>query len=125
MQRTLFALIIFLAVVIGVIWLQIFLSKKDNKWLGLILPIVAFLFGLLYPLNMVAPSDGVTVGFIMQMLLVWLLGNIPTIVLLLIYISCRQKKNRNKQLDKMNIQDLDKRFDFKSSCYYGNCFFIT
>ena len=43
MQRTLFALIIFLAVVIGVIWLQIFLSKKDNKWLGLILPIVAFL----------------------------------------------------------------------------------
>lgn len=70
MQRTLFALIIFLAVVIGVIWLQIFLSKKDNKWLGLILPIVAFLFGLLYPLNMVAPSDGVTVGFIMQMLLV-------------------------------------------------------
>ena len=40
MQRTLFALIIFLAVVIGVIWLQIFLSKKDNKWLGLILPIV-------------------------------------------------------------------------------------
>ena len=107
MQRTLFALIIFLAVVIGVIWLQIFLSKKDNKWLGLILPIVAFLFGLLYPLNMVAPSDGVTVGFIMQMLLVWLLGNIPTIVLLLIYITCRQKKNRNKQLDKMNIQDLD------------------
>ena len=107
MQRTLFALIIFLAVVIGVIWLQIFLSKKDNKWLGLILPIVAFLFGLLYPLNMVAPSDGVTVGFIMQMLLVWLLGNIPTIVFLLIYISCRQKKNRNKQLDKMNIQDLD------------------
>ena len=107
MQRTIFALIIFLAVVIGVIWLQIFLSKKDNKWLGLILPIVAFLVGLLYPLNMVAPSDGVTVGFIMQMLLVWLLGNIPTIVFLLIYISCRQKKNRNKQLDKMNIQDLD------------------
>ena len=60
-----------------------------------ILPIIAFLFGLLYPLNMVAPSDGVTVGFIMQMLLVWLLGNIPTIVFLLIYISCRQKKNHD------------------------------
>lgn len=104
----LLALIIFLALVIGFIWLQVFLSKKDNKWLGLILPIITFLFGLLYPLiNMVAPSDGVTVGFVMQMLLVWLLGNIPTIVLLLIYFSCRQKKHRNKQLDKMNIQDLD------------------
>lgn len=108
MQRILLALIIFLALVIGFIWLQVFLSKKDNKWLGLILPIITFLFGLLYPLiNMVAPSDGVTVGFVMQMLLVWLLGNIPTIVLLLIYFSCRQKKHRNKQLDKMNIQDLD------------------
>lgn len=29
-----------------------------------------------------------------------ILGSIPTIVLLLIYIRCRQKKNRNKQLEK-------------------------
>ncbi len=90
-----------------VILLQIYLSKRESKWPGLVLPIMAFLFGLLYPLNMVAPSEGVTVGFVFQMLLVWLLGNIPTIILLAIYFGCRGKQQRNKQIDKMNIQDLD------------------
>lgn len=50
---------------------------------------------------------GVNVGFIFQMILVWLLGNIPTFVLLAIYFACRGKQHRNKQLDKMNIQDLN------------------
>lgn len=91
----------------GIIILQVFLSKRESKWPGLVLPVLAFLFGLLYPLNMVAPSEGVTVGFIFQMILVWLLGNIPTIVFLAIYFGCRGKQRRNRQLDKMNIQDLN------------------
>lgn len=91
----------------GVIVLQIFLSKRESKWPGLVLPIIAFIFGLLYPLNMAAPAGGVTAGFIFQMILVWLLGNIPTIIILAIYFGCRGKQRRNKQLDKMNIQDLD------------------
>ena len=99
-------LIITLVFFAGIIWLQIFLSKKENKWQGLMLPIISFLFGLIYPLNMVAPSDGITAGFIVQMILVWLLGNIPTIIFLTIYFGCREKQHKNKQLDKMNIQDL-------------------
>lgn len=106
MQRTLIAILIFLVLVVGTILLQIFLSKRESKWPGLVLPIIAFLFGLLYPLNMIAPSEGVTVGFVFQMILVWLLGNIPTIIFLAIYFGCRGKQRRNKQLDKMNIQDL-------------------
>lgn len=102
--NTLIFLILFLG---GIVLLQIFLSKRESKLPGLVLPIMAFLFGLLFPLNMVAPSDGVTVGFVFQMLLVWLLGNIPTIVLLAIYFGCRSKQRRNSQIDKMNIQDLD------------------
>ncbi len=69
------------------------------------LPIMAFLFGLLFPLNM-ASFDGLSVGFVLQMLLVWLLGNIPTIIFLAIYFGCRNKQGRNRQIDKMNIQDL-------------------
>ena len=107
MKRAAVVLIFTLALLVGVILLQIYLSKKESKWPGLVLPIITFLFGLLYPLNMVAPSDGVAVGFIFQMILIWLLGNIPTIVLLAIYFGCRGKHRRNKQLDKMNIQDLD------------------
>ena len=106
MARTSIFLIFLLAILAGIIWLQIFLSKKENKWPGLVMPIISFLFGLLYPLNMVVPSEGVTVGFIIEMIIVWALGNIPTFVLLAIYFRCREKSKKNKQLEKMNIQDL-------------------
>ena len=99
-------LILAVLVIAGIVCLQIFLSKRESKWPGLVLPILAFMFGLLYPLNMVAPAEGVTVSFIMQMILVWIMGNIPTIILLAIYFGCRGKQKRNKQLTKMTIQDL-------------------
>ncbi len=106
MTRTAIGIIFALALIVGAILLQIYLSKKEGKWPGLVLPILAFLYGLLYPLNMVAPTEGMSVGFFVQVLLVWLVGNIPTIVFLAIYFSCRGKQRRNKQLEKMNIQDL-------------------
>ena len=99
-------LILAVLVIAGIVCLQIFLSKRESKWPGLVLPIMAFLFGLLYPLNMIAPDEGITVSFIIQMLIVWFIGNIPTIILLAIYFGCRGTQRRNKQLDKMNIQDL-------------------
>lgn len=99
-------LIITLILLVGIIMLQIFLSKRESKWPGLVLPMISFLFGLLYPLNMMAPPEGVTAGFVVQMIIVWLIGNIPTFVLLAIYFGCRDKYRKNKQLDKMNIQDL-------------------
>lgn len=90
-MRTLIGLL-FIA---GTILLQIFLSKRESKWLGLVLPMIAFLFSILYPLNMVAPSEGVIAGFAVQMILIWLLGNIPTIVFLIIYFGCRGKQRRH------------------------------
>lgn len=80
------AVLIFMAILI---FLQIFLAKRENKWSGLILPVIAFLIGLIYPLNMVAPATGVTIGFWLQMVLIWLMGNIPTIVFLGIYFMVR------------------------------------
>ncbi len=105
-MRIAVSLIFALALFVGGILLQIFLSKRESKWPGLVLPIITFLYGLLYPLNMAAPSRGVTAGFIVQMILVWLLGNIPTFILLAVYFTCRGKQRRKKELDKMNIQDL-------------------
>lgn len=105
-MRIINTLILAVLVIAGIVCLQIFLSKRESKWPGLVLPILAFLFGLLYPLNMIAPDEGVTVSFIIQMLIVWVMGNIPTIILLAIYFGCRGKQRRNKQLEKMNIQDL-------------------
>ena len=99
-------ILIFLVLGVGIFLLQIFLSRKENKWLGRILPILSFLFSLIYPLNMMAPSEGVDFGFVLSMLLVWLMTNIPTIILSVIYVVCREKIKKNKQLDKMNILDL-------------------
>ena len=39
--------------------------------------------------------------------LVLLFANIPTAVLLAIYAACREKRRQRRQMDRMNIQDLD------------------
>ncbi len=83
----LLAVLMFMAILIA---LQIFLAKRTGKWAGLVLPLIAFLIGLLYPLNMIVPADGVTLGFWLQMAVVWLMGNIPTIVFLAIYFAVRR-----------------------------------
>ncbi len=106
------ALVLLILFSVGIVFLQIFLSKREGKLPGLVLPVIAFLFSLIYPLNMAAftsmsSSEGVAAGFVFQMLLVWLLANIPTIILLAIFFACREKRRRNKQIDKMNVQDLN------------------
>ncbi len=89
-----------LLLLVLIILLHIFLSTRQSKWPGLVLPVLSFLFSLIYPLNMAAPVS------IIQILLVWLIANIPTFILLAIYYACREKYRRKKQMEKMNIQDL-------------------
>ena len=76
------------AFLIGIVLLQIFLSRTERKWPGLILPVISFLFGFLYPFNMSAGR------LIWQVFFVWLLGNIPTIIFLAIYFACRPKRKQ-------------------------------
>ncbi|MDO4732402.1 MAG: hypothetical protein Q4B50_02655 [Bacillota bacterium] len=95
-----------LALLLGLVFLQIFLSKKSSRVPGLILPFLSFLFGLLFPLNMAALPGISLTAMLFQLFLVFLLGNIPTLILLLIYFLCRKKLSQGKQLNKMHIQDL-------------------
>ncbi|NLX63969.1 MAG: hypothetical protein GX022_04235 [Clostridiaceae bacterium] len=98
--------IILLLILAIVIALQLFLSKKENKWLGLILPAIFFIYSLLMVFNIVV-SDDMTAWDIFSMIgSAFLLTNIPTIILLGIYLACREKIKRNAELNKMNIQDL-------------------
>lgn len=106
MRAVIISLIIGVLLLGGLIALQVFLSKRESRWTGLVLPAIAFVLSLLYPLNMAAPIDGVNAGFVFQLLAMWLLANIPTLVFLAIYFACREKQRRDKQLEKMNIQDL-------------------
>lgn len=101
---------IILFILLGVIYLQVFLSKKENKILGLILPVVAFLHSTIIILWLI--TGGVMVGgfyifstisSIFVLMVTNLLLNIPTIIFLLIYFSCRKTINRSAEIRKTEM----------------------
>ena len=98
------SLLVLLVVVVGGILLQIFLSKRESKWPGLVLPAISFLWSLLYLFNLM--DTGSVVQNILTALLTVLLSNIPSLVLLAIYWAVREKRRKRSELDKMSIDDL-------------------
>ena len=107
METTTIIFAFVIAFCVGMLALQAALARMESRWPGLILPLITFLRSSSGLLGMVGSESGSTASLVLQMLLVWLLGNIPTAVLLAIYFACRTKQRRKKQLDKMNIQDLN------------------
>ena len=104
MQRTLFALVVLLLFLAGIVLLQIFLSGRERRWPGLVLPGISFLYALLLMLNAVHfVSMAQTV---LTMVLIFVVGNIPTAVLLAIYFACRGKRRKQGELNRMKIEDL-------------------
>lgn len=97
------ALCSILPFLIGLVVLQVFLSKRESKWPGLILPLLSFLYSLVMALSAVAYNGGIPWGPILASLI---LGNIPTVILLAVYFACREKFRKRSELDKMNISDL-------------------
>ncbi|MFT5872158.1 MAG: uncharacterized membrane-anchored protein YitT (DUF2179 family) [Clostridium sp.] len=91
---------------LGIIILQIFLSKRENKWLGLILPIINVFFSTMAVLVSAAFTGQPIDQSIMQLIMEFLVSNISTIILIAIYFACREKFKKKKEIDKMNIQDL-------------------
>ena len=92
-------LLILLLIFVCVVLLQIFLSRTESKIPGLVLPALFFLFSLIVPLNMIVANSAAV--------LFWLIVNIPTIILLLVYFVCRQQYKKKNQIEKMKIQDLE------------------
>ena len=95
-----------LVIVIGIVLLQIFLSKRENKWAGRILPFLFFLCSLIVPLNMAAVGEK-NVAFWIDLLLIWFVAASPAMILWGIYLSCRNDRKKQQEMDKMNIQDLN------------------
>lgn len=131
---TLLNTLIIAAVFVGIIALEVWLSRRKSRWPGLILPAVTLVLSLLMVLGFAAFSRGGataemqvidqepgeivyqeqtvetepdwTLGDAAQLGVVLLVGNIPTFVLLGTYYIGREKLRREKMLEKMNIQDL-------------------
>ena len=93
-----------LLLLVGGVLLQIFLSKRESRWPGLVLPLLTFLCSLLGPLN-VADTGSVSQNFLLVAVTL-LAGNIPTLVLLAIYWAAREKYRVRDQMEKMGKQDI-------------------
>ncbi|MFC6464189.1 hypothetical protein ACFP65_04105 [Marinilactibacillus sp. GCM10026970] len=146
--------IIMLAIVSGTVFLQVYLSKMDSKFPGLILPFLSFLFALMTTIGIASyysfttsheettsievievneyddseetyelsedetgvisfeeedgemESGGTTISIILTTLTIFLLSNIPTLILIVIYILTRKRMNKEKYVNRTRIQDL-------------------
>lgn len=106
LANTIIALILFLLICAAIISLQVYLSNKESKYLGLILPVISLIFSLMYVAGIAAFDSFSQVENYMALFIAFLVANIPTIILVFIYLGIREKKNMKKELDKMNIKDL-------------------
>ena len=97
--------VISLAAMAGIIWLQIVLCRKTSRWLGLILPAISFVLSWLPSLGIMDTGD--TWQNILLIVVSLLLSNVPTVALLIIYFVIRDRIKKKAQLSKMNIQDLN------------------
>jgi hypothetical protein len=131
MMRIALVILILLAAAAGIVWLQIFLSKREGKWFGLILPAISLIGSLVVVSGIVAFSTKLTVSsygisqdgapishevvdtqtdfgpVLGQAVSTFLIGNIPTAVLITIYAACREKRKRSLEIGKMQAQDLE------------------
>ena len=117
---TIISLIFLIAFVAAMIILQVYLSRRESKLPGLVLPAITFLGELFILLNVVtnvvmtSVADNAVGGVdsydvfvtVLNTVLTLLVISMPTIVLLVIYFLSRRGMNRKKQIEKMNIQDL-------------------
>ena len=87
---TIIAIIIILLILGSIIWLQIFFSKKDNKSLGLMLPVINFVYAIAIVMGMISgnPIHSSSFSFIISNLL---FANIPTVILIVIYLYYKNK----------------------------------
>lgn len=91
----------------GIIFLQMFLSRKENKWPGLILPLISFGANLIYILlglwtstrlgiTVLYSGNGEEIAFTWFAIQIFIRNNIPAVILLAIYAVCRGR-NRGRR----------------------------
>lgn len=126
--------LIIIPLFVGIIFLQIYLSKMENKWVGLILPFISFAISVIAVLGLAMFSfttssvqtineSGKVINQVIEQspvtqiadtstlvytaIITFVLYNIPTGILLGIYAGCRNRIKKNKELEKMSVQDLE------------------
>lgn len=89
MKRTL----VILGIILVIILIQISLSKRKNKWAGLVLPVLILIWSFIYPAaNTWNHQPEVSLNFVVQLFIMWFTINISTIMLLGIYLGVRKRQ---------------------------------
>lgn len=108
-----FRMLMVLLLLVAVIALQVYLSRRKAWWPGLVLPVLEVAYSVFAIISAIVgyyavygEGVAVTASFIGDLFLAFFQCNILTLVLLAIYFFCRRKGRQKRQLDKMNIQDL-------------------
>lgn len=101
-------LCLWLAILVGIVALQAFLSRRKAWWPGLVMPVCTLPGVLLVLPNVLlnALSEAENAGQVLLAVLGSALCLLPTLVLLAVYFFCRRREKSKQQIDKMNIQDL-------------------
>lgn len=104
--------IILILFVTGIILLQVHLSKKEGKGLGLILPVLNFLFSVITVAGAAGytrfeDENGEVTNTVLPFIGLFIYLNLATIIFLLIYFHYKKKKMKLSEIDKMNKQDLN------------------
>lgn len=98
-------IILGIILIFGVAYFQSILSSKSNKYLGLIFPLITFIGSIVLAFMTISIINFSFID-IFSLSLTFIMINIPSIVLLVIYYLVRKEIVRNKELDKMNLLDL-------------------
>jgi len=108
--------IVLILLFVGSCALEAFLAGQKNRYLGLLLPGLFVLLSVIATATAVRVFIGLTAGLAeytalppsaLPVIAYFLIFNIPTLILLLIYFLVRRRKQRKRGLEKMNILDLD------------------
>ena len=99
MGNVIIGLIVFALAVV----LQVYLSQKEDKRLGLILPVLGLVFAAIRIFT-ISVTASTTVGQVLGSgLSTFLLSSVPAIVLITIYIWFRGKIKQNEELENINL----------------------
>lgn len=98
--------LLFFILMIGIgIFIQIKLSKNQNRYLGLILPGISLILSLRIGLGMVLVGEMGSINYL-NVFFMFLIANIPTAILGGIYLGERNKMELKKSIEKTKIEDL-------------------
>lgn len=119
-------IVIIIAILILVILAEVFLAKKKDKFLGLIIPASSFVISIFILIIIFIYTPASTTTFdqngvqhsqiienaiplglmIINYLILFFTFNIPTIITFGIYLGYRKKRNNNEKIERMKLQDL-------------------